>query len=79
MATMKGAVTTLAFRVVPREDNMFSSEMILMRGGNLVEKKTGEPTLLGHAIGQAQEILAHYAVSEKEVSPESFFTDVVVL
>lgn len=78
MATMKGAVSSLAFRVKPSKDNMFSTEMLLLKGGVVSESKVGEPTLMGHAIGQAQELLGHWAVCELEQTPEDYFSGVVV-
>lgn len=79
MSAMKGAVASLAFRSIPKGDNLFSTEMLLLKGGTVVERKAGEPTLVGHAIGQAQELLGHWALVEIETPAEKFFKEVRVL
>lgn len=79
MSSMKGAVSSLAFRSIPKGDNLFATEMLLLKGGTVVERKAGESTLIGHAIGQAQELLGHWALSEIETPAEQFFNEVRVL
>lgn len=76
---MKGAVMTVAFGVKAMDGNLFSTEMLLLKGGIVKESKVGEPTLMGHAIGQAQELLGGYAVSELETGPEGYFEAARVL
>lgn len=78
MPGMKGAVTSLAFRVKPCDDNLFCTEMLMLKGGTISKTKNGEPTLMGHAIGQAQEMLGHWSICQKETTPEDYFEAVVV-
>ena len=76
---IKGAVTTLAFGVKAMGDNLFATQMIILKGGIMQDNKTGEPTLMGHAIGQAQELLGGYAVAALEDGPDAYFETARVL
>lgn len=75
---MRGAANTIAFRVKPCGDNLFATEILLLKGSAIVETRKGEPTLLGHAIGQAQELLGHWALWEIEKEPVDFFREVAI-
>lgn len=73
---MKGAVASLAFRVVPQGDNMFSAEMLLIKGATVVSTRRGIGTLMGHAIAQADNLLDGFALTEIETSAEKYFEEV---
>lgn len=76
---MKGAVATLAFRVVPNGDNLFSAEMLLIKGATVAKVRTGLGTLMGHAIAQADNLLDGFALTEIETSAEKYFDEVQLL
>ncbi len=76
---MKGAVASLAFRVVPQGDNMFCAEMLLIKGATVVATRRGIGTLMGHAIAQADNLLDGFALTEIETSPEAYFEQVQLL
>lgn len=77
--SMKGAVATLAFRVVPNGDNMFSAEMLLIKGSTVVATRKGLGTLMGHAIAQADNLLDGFALTEIETPAEKYFEEVQLL
>lgn len=64
---------SLAFRVVPVGDGLFSSQMLLLLDDSVIEKRTGVATTLGHAIAGADEMLDGWAFSEIETKPEEYF------
>ena len=72
------AVVSLAFRVVPVGDGLYASQILMLRGDTVAEKRTGIGTTLGHAIGGADEMLDGWAFSEIETKPEDFFRDIMV-
>lgn len=72
------AAVSLAFRVVPAGDGLYSAQMLLLSGDTVTEKKTGVATTLGHAIGAADEALDGWAFSEIETAPEDFFNQVLI-
>src|SRR5579872_5858900 len=45
------AVVSLAFRIKPHGDNLFSAEILLLHNDTVVERRNGIATTLGHAIG----------------------------
>jgi hypothetical protein len=75
-ADMAQAVVSLAFRVKPHGDNLFSAEMLLLHDDVVVEKRNGIATTLGHAIGAADDLMDGWAFNEIEQKPEDFFRNV---
>jgi len=69
-------VVSLAFRVKPHGDNLFSAEMIMLLGDTIVDTRHGVATTLGHAIGAADDLMDGWAFSEIEQKPEDFFKNV---
>jgi len=67
---------TLAFRVKPHGDNLFSAEMIMIADDVVVDSKHGVATTLGHAIGAADDLMDGWAFSEIETKPEDYFNQV---
>ena len=72
-------VVSLAFRVKPHGDNLFSAEMLLVRGDQVIETRYGAGTTLGHAIAAADDLMDGWAFNEIEQKPENYFRNVVVL
>lgn len=70
------AVVSLAFRVVPGEDGLYAAQMMLLKGDQVAEKRTGVFTTLGHAIGAADDLLDGWAFNEVEQKPEDYFRNV---
>lgn len=66
-------VVSLAFRVKPHGDNLFSAEMLLLHGDTIVEKRNGIATTLGHAIGAADDLMDGWAFNEIEQKAEEYF------
>lgn len=73
-----GAVVSLAFRVKPHGDNLFSAEMLLLHGNKIIESRHGIETTLGHAIGAADDLLDGWAFNEIEQKAEDYFRDVLL-
>ena len=71
-------VVSLAFRVVPMGEGLYASQMLLMLGDLVVEKRTGVATTLGHAIAGADEAMDGWAFSEIETTPDDFFKTVML-
>lgn len=69
---------SLAFRVKAHGDNLFSAEMLLLKGDKVVRSRHGAGTTLGHAIGAADNLMDGWAFSEIETKPEDYFETVVV-
>ena len=67
---------TLALRVKPHGDNLFSAEMIMIADDVVVDSKHGVATTLGHAIGAADDLMDGWAFSEIETKPEDYFNQV---
>jgi hypothetical protein len=67
---------TLAFRVKPHGDNLFSAEILMLMGDTVVDSRHGVATTLGHAIGAADDLVDGWAFSEIEQKPEDFFKNV---
>lgn len=67
------AVATLAFRVKAHGDNLFSPEMLLLKGDKVVETRHGVGTTLGHAIAAADDIMDGWAFNEIEQKAEDYF------
>lgn len=74
---LKGPVT-LAFRVKPQGDNLFSAEILLLDGDIVIEKRTGVATTLGHAIGAADDLMDGWAFNEIEQKAENYFRNVML-
>lgn len=71
--TPKKALVSLAFRVKPHGDNLFSAEMLLLRDDTIVESRHGIATTLGHAISAADDLLDGWAFNEIEQGAEEYF------
>jgi hypothetical protein len=67
---------SLAFRVKPHGDNLFSAEILMLLDGYVVETRHGVATTLGHAIGAADDLMDGWAFSEIEKKAEDFFKEV---
>ena len=67
---------TLAFRVKPHGDNLFSAEILMLLGDVVIESRHGVATTLGHAIGAADDLMDGWAFSEIEQKPEQYFKEV---
>jgi len=67
---------TLAFRVKPHGDNLFSAEMLMIMGDTIIDSRHGVGTTLGHAIGAADDLMDGWAFSEIEQKAEDFFLNV---
>lgn len=70
--------TSLAFRVKPHPDNLFSAEVLLLVDDVVVDRRETVATTLGHAIGAADDLMDGWAVSQIERKAEDFFRDVIV-
>lgn len=70
------AVVSLAFRVKPHGDNLFSAEMLLIKDGKVTETRHGPGTTLGHAIAAADDLMDGWAFNEIEQKAEDYFTAV---
>ena len=66
-------VVSLAFRVKPCGDNLFSAEILLMRDDTVVERRNGVETTLGHAIAAADDLMDGWAFNEIEQKAEDYF------
>lgn len=69
---------SLAFRVKPQGDNLFSAEMLLISGDKVLQTRHGVATTLGHAIGAADDLMDGWAFSEIETKPEEYFKNVML-
>lgn len=69
-------VVSLAFRVKPHGDNLFSAEILMLVDDVVVESRHGIATTLGHAIGAADDLMDGWAFNEIEQKAEAFFKDV---
>lgn len=69
-------VVSLAFRVRPDGDNLFSAEMLLLHEDRVMESRRGVSTTLGHAIGAADDLMDGWAFNEIEQKPEDYFRSV---
>ncbi len=67
---------SLAFRVKANGDNLFSAEILLLRGNEVVESRHGISTTLGHAIGAADDLMDGWAFSEIDNEAERYFREV---
>jgi hypothetical protein len=67
------ATVSLAFRVKPHGDNLFSAEILLIKDGKVIETRYGPGTTLGHAIAAADDLMDGWAFSEIEKKPEEYF------
>ncbi len=76
---MKGAVASLAFRVVPQGDNLFSAQMLMIKGFTVVDMRTSVATTMGHAIAAADNLLDGYALIAIEKTPEDYFREVQII
>ena len=72
----ENAVISLAFRVKPHGDNLFSAEILMLLGDTIVDSRHGVATTLGHAIGAADDLMDGWAFSEIEKKAEDFFKEV---
>jgi len=71
-SAVKGTVS-LAFRVRPHGENLFSAEMLLIKDSRVVETRHGPGTTLGHAIAAADDLMDGWAFSEIEKKAEDYF------
>lgn len=78
MTEVVPAVASLAFRVKPHADNLFSAEMLLLLGDVVVGAREGVATTLGHAISMADDLMDGWAFSEIETKAEDFYKDVML-
>jgi hypothetical protein len=69
-------VVSLAFRVKPLGDNLFSAEMLLIQDNKIIANRTGIATTLGHAIGAADDLMDGWAFNEIEQGVEDYFYNV---
>lgn len=67
------ATVSLAFRVRPHGENLFSAEMLLIKGNQVLETRYGPGTTLGHAIAAADDLMDGWAFSEIEKKAEDYF------
>lgn len=67
------ATVSLAFRVKPHGENLFSAEMLLIKDGQVVETRYGPGTTLGHAIAAADDLMDGWAFNEIEQKAEDYF------
>jgi hypothetical protein len=74
----KVEVASLAFRVKPHGDNLFSAEMLLLLNDVVVDSRHGTGTTLGHAIGAADDLLDGWAFNEIEQKAEDYFKTVIL-
>lgn len=78
---MKKAETTvlsLAFRVKDEGENLYSAEMLLIKGDKVVDKRSGVGTTLGHAIGAMDDLADGWACTMIETKAETFFKEVML-
>lgn len=69
---------SLAFRVKPHGDNLFSAEVLMILDDAVIESRHGVATTLGHAIGAADDLMDGWAFSEIEQKAEDYFKDVML-
>lgn len=74
----KTIAVSLAFRVVPAEDGLYSAQMLMLIDDMVVEKRTGVATTLGHAIAGADEAMDGWAFSEIETKAADYFKQVML-
>lgn len=74
----KPAVASLAFRVKPHGDNLFSAEILLLHGDSVITSRHGVGTTLGHAIGAADDLMDGWAFNEIEQKAEDYFKNVML-
>jgi hypothetical protein len=67
---------SLAFRVKPHKDNLFSAEILLLHDDRVVETRSGPGTTLGHAIAAADDLMDGWAFNEIEQKAENYFREV---
>lgn len=77
-AVAENAVVSLAFRVKPHGDNLFSAEMLLLLDDKIVDSRHGVETTLGHAIGAADDLMDGWAFNEIEQKAEDYFKEVIL-
>lgn len=70
------ATLSLAFRVKPHGDNLFSAEILMLADDVVVDSRHGIATTLGHAIGAADDLMDGWAFNEIEQKAEDFFKNV---
>lgn len=71
-------VVSLAFRVKAHGDNLFSPEMLLIKGDKVVEQRNGVGTTLGHAIAATDDLMDGWAFNEIEQKAEDYFKAVIL-
>lgn len=69
---------SLAFRVRPHGDNLFSAEMLLLEGDKVIGSRHGAGTTLGHAIAAADNLMDGWAFTEIETKAEEYFEAVLL-
>ncbi len=74
----KEAVVSLAFRVHPHGDNLFSAEILMLLDDVVIEKRNGVGTTLGHAIAAADDLMDGWAFNEIEQKAEVYFRTVLL-
>lgn len=78
METKTQVVTSLAFRVIPAGDGLFSPQMLMIFDDTIVDRRVGVATTLGHAIAAADDLMDGWAFSEVETKPEDYFKNTMV-
>lgn len=71
-------VASLAFRVKPHGENLFSAEMLLIEGNKVLATRHGPGTTLGHAIAAADDLMDGWAFNEIEQKAEDYFEAVML-
>lgn len=69
---------SLAFRVKAHGDNLFSAEMLLLKGDKVIDSRHGAGTTLGHAIAAADNLMDGWAFTEIETKADDYFKDVLM-
>lgn len=69
-------VVSLAFRVKPHGNNLFSAEVLLLRDDRVVKTRHGIDTTIGHATAAADDLMDGWAFNEIEQEPEAYFNEI---
>ena len=69
-------VSELAFGVIKTPAKLYAVRIVLYKGNKLIDKRTGEGTTMGHAIGEAQDLVAHWNLNILNESAEEYFKTV---
>lgn len=66
----------LAFGVVKTTNNLLAVRIVMYKGNKVLDKRTGEGTTMGHAIGEAEDLIAHWNLNVLNETPEEYFRTV---